>query len=198
MKNSVNHNALAMTVVVIVIVIALIVPRTVVQVAVLKCVPLNYITKLLCLLLIALNNIIELEQFPRTSFFQDSNNSSDENDMDDDKANIRLHVVPKDENNANAKNSNIHKADRNERKKCRVCDGIERCNPQSKPEIFVECSKCRRTGMCIICYDLNHHFENENSFNNLSCESPRFCSSSNVSQDVNANGATSKRICMAM
>lgn len=53
----------------------------------------------------------------------------------------------KQENGTNDTNKNIQKADKDERKKCRVCHFTERSNSQSKPEIFIDCSNCRRTGM---------------------------------------------------
>lgn len=36
--------------------------------------------------------------------------------------------------------------DKKERAKCRICSGSERCNPNSKPEVFVQCSICQRNG----------------------------------------------------
>lgn len=53
----------------------------------------------------------------------------------------------KQENGTNDTNTNIPKADKEERKKCRVCHSTERCNAQSRPEMFIDCSSCRRTGM---------------------------------------------------
>lgn len=36
---------------------------------------------------------------------------------------------------------------KNDRGKCKICNGLERGNPRGKPEIFVRCSICQRDGM---------------------------------------------------
>lgn len=43
-----------------------------------------------------------------------------------------------------SKSKTVNKEDRN---KCKVCNGVERCNRNNRPEIFVRCSICHGDGM---------------------------------------------------
>lgn len=123
---------------------------------------------------------------------QDSSDSIDENTPDIEPEENRLLTVPKQENCLDDSKKPIQKprADKSERKKCRVCDCSERCNPQLKPEIFVECSDCRRTGMYFPrCACIVFHLENE-YYSNIDICICALNSSSHMSEDVNTNGTT--------
>lgn len=79
-----------------------------------------------------------------------SSDSSSDEEEDDDEKKPTLTVVGDTPGDLAAATTTMvapKPVNKNDRGKCKICNGLQRCNRRNKPEIFVRCSICQRDGM---------------------------------------------------